>query len=116
MQRTIDYLNVEWKNPGPLVNIAARVSLSASRLEHLFKVHARVSIREFIHEARLVRAAELIASTDERISQICYAVGFRDTSNFTHAFKKTFGVTPKLYRLRIASLSRTDTAAGFTNE
>ena len=45
-----------------------------------------------------MHAAELIASTDERISQIGYAVGFRDPSNFNHAFKKSFGVSPKQYR------------------
>lgn len=45
-----------------------------------------------------MHAAELIASTDERIAQIGYAVGFRDPSNFNHAFKKSFGVSPKQYR------------------
>lgn len=74
------------------------MGLSGSRLGHLFKVHVRLSIRAYVHEQRLRRAAELIANTDERISQICYASGFSDQSNFNHAFKKSFGVTPKEYR------------------
>ena len=98
MQRTIDYLRTEWRQPGALLDIAARVGLSPSRLTHLFKAHTRISIRDFIQERRLVRAAELIVNTDERISQICYATGFSDPSNFNHAFKKSFGVTPTEYR------------------
>jgi AraC-like DNA-binding protein len=96
--RTIEYLLVASKEPGQLADIAGRVGLSASRLTHLFKAQARTSIRAFIRERRLRRAAELIASTDERISQIGYAVGFSDPSNFNHAFKKSFGVSPKQFR------------------
>jgi len=99
IQKTIAFLDEALQSPGALPEIAARVGLSPSRLEHLFKVHVRLSIRAYVHERRLRRAAELIASTDERISQICYAVGFSDPSNFNHAFKKSFGMSPKEYRL-----------------
>jgi transcriptional regulator GlxA family with amidase domain len=83
-------------------DLAARVGLSASRLEHLFKAHAMMSIRQYVLSLRLIRAAELIADTDERISQICYAVGFHDPSNFNHLFKRSFGVSPKEYRRKVA--------------
>jgi AraC family transcriptional regulator, arabinose operon regulatory protein len=75
------------------------VGLSPSRLTHLFTETAQVSMRAFIRERRLLHAAELLSSTDERIAQIAYSVGFRDASNFNHAFKRTFGVSPKAYRL-----------------
>lgn len=104
-----------------LEEIAARVGLSPSRLTHLFKQKTRLSIRDFIQASRLLHAAELIASTDERIAQIGYAVGFRDPSNFNHAFKKSFGVSPKQYRsgARAASPPPRDpahTSAESTNE
>jgi AraC family transcriptional regulator of arabinose operon len=97
--RTIDFLRDEWKEPGRLKEIAARVGLSSSRLTHLFTESAQVSIRAFIQERRLRHAAELLATSDERIGQIAYAVGFRDASNFNHRFKRMFGVSPKVYRL-----------------
>ena len=89
-------------------DLAARVGLSASGLEHLFKRHALMSIRDYVLSLRLMRAAYLLARTDERISQICYAVGFRDASNFNHVFKRSFGMSPKEYRQR--------SQAGPTNE
>ncbi|MEA2328369.1 MAG: AraC family transcriptional regulator, arabinose operon regulatory protein [Thermoanaerobaculia bacterium] len=98
IEKTIAFLDDALRAPGAVSEIAARVGLSASRLEHLFKGHVRLSIRAYVHERRLRRAAELLVNTDERISQICYAVGFGDPSNFNHAFKKNFGLTPKEYR------------------
>lgn len=116
IERTIEFLREAWKEPGRLEEIAARVGLSPSRLTHLFKQKTRISIRDFIQASRLARAAELIASTDERISQIGYAVGFRDPSNFNHAFKKSFGVSPKQYRTgaRAVALAPRDAAHNAT--
>jgi AraC family transcriptional regulator of arabinose operon len=118
---TIDFLRNEWKEPGRLEEIAARVGLSSSRLTHLFTESTQVSIRTFIQERRLRHAAELLATTEERIAQIAYAAGFRDASNFNHAFKRTFGVAPKAYRLAArggenVNRDATHTAAESTNE
>ena len=81
-------------------DLAQSVGLGASRLEHLFKSEARISIRDFVRERRLSEAAVMLRTTEERISTICYAVGFSDVSNFSHAFKKRFGVSPVAYRDR----------------
>ena len=40
----------------------------------------------------------LIVQTHERISQIAYSVGFGDVSNFNHAFKRRFHMSPRQYR------------------
>lgn len=83
-----------------MAKLAEDVGLGRSRLEHLFKVEEKVSIRAFVQERRLVEAAAILAATEERVSVISYQVGFRDVSNFNHAFKKRFGVTPREYRER----------------
>ncbi|HVG23253.1 MAG TPA: AraC family transcriptional regulator [Thermoanaerobaculia bacterium] len=80
--------------------LAELVGLGASRLEHLFKSDARMSIRDFVREQRLAEAAALLVRTEERISTIGYQVGFGDVSNFNHAFKRRFGVSPRAYRER----------------
>jgi AraC-like DNA-binding protein len=86
-----------------LTELARDVGLGVSRLEHLFRQHARSSIRDFVRDHRLAAAAKLLVSTNERVSVICFQVGFNDVANFNHAFKKRFGVSPKQYRLRDAS-------------
>ena len=88
--------------------LAQLVGLGSSRLAHLFKREARISIRDFIRERRLEAAASMLVMTDERISIIGYRVGFSDVSNFNHAFKRRFGVSPRAYRERKDDDSRSD--------
>ena len=98
--RVLEFLEYEWNRPIRVSELAARVGLGASRLQALFKAQTLTSIRCFLLERRLARAAELIACTDERVSQIAWAVGFRDVPNFNHAFKRRFGMSPRDFRLR----------------
>lgn len=91
--------------------LAQYVGLGPSRLEHLFKLNARISIRDFIRERRLEAAAAMLATTEERISTIGYRVGFSDVSNFNHAFKRRYGVSPRIYRQRQQGHSATGAIA-----
>ncbi len=102
--RTIDYLR---DDPGrtPIVTLARRVGLGPSQLEHLFKKHTGISIRDYVTERRLVAAAARLRTSDERISEIAWKVGYTDASNFNHAFTKRFGVSPSDYRRSAAALS-----------
>ena len=44
-------------------------------------------------------ALRLKASADD-VLEIAFAAGFRDLSNFNHAFRAEFGVSPRFYRLQ----------------
>lgn len=101
VRRIIDMLDLESHRCLHVGELAKRVGLGPSRLEHLFKTNARISIRDFIRERRLAAAAALLETTEERISVIGYQVGYRDASNFNHAFKRRFGVSPRTYRARL---------------
>ena len=98
IRRIVALLEEKWRTPVSLRELAQRVGLGPSRLEHLFKNHAKVTIREFVRERRLAAAADLLAATEDRVSTICRSVGFNDISNFNHAFKRRFGVCPRAYR------------------
>lgn len=55
------------------------------------------SINEFIRSVRLKRAAQFLAQSDTRISEIMYGVGFNSHSYFTKCFREHFGLSPKEY-------------------
>jgi AraC family transcriptional regulator of arabinose operon len=105
---TIRFLEREAFADVAVSDLAARVNLSSSRLQHLFKAELSISIRDYVRVRRLERAADLICATQYSISEIFYAVGFNDASNFTHAFKRHFGMTPCAYR--DAAIQRTTEA------
>jgi AraC family transcriptional regulator of arabinose operon len=100
VQKTVEFLQEIQYRPVRVQDLARRIGLGPSRLTHVFKLQTRQSIREFIHERRLLEAARLLISTEERISSICYSVGFSDLSNFNHAFKRRFGMSPREARRR----------------
>src|SRR5688572_16336674 len=98
VRQVLEILRQDWRRAWRVEELAGHVGLRPSRLEHLFRADAQTTIRDYIRERRLIAAAERIASTWERISVISYDVGFQDVSNFNHAFKKRFGMTPRQYR------------------
>ena len=98
IKRITSVLDERYKDPPTLEQLAESVSLSMSRLSHLFKAEVGMSIQAYVRERRLLMAAMLLVQTHEHISQIAYAVGFGDVSNFNHAFKRRFGVSPREYR------------------
>lgn len=100
VRRILGLLEQQWRSSPPVRELAHWVGLGTSRLEHLFKEHAKVTIREFVLQRRLDAAAQMLSATEERVSTISYRVGFNDVSNFNHAFKRHFGVSPRAYRER----------------
>ena len=52
----------------------------------------------YVLRARLRRAAVRLATNDARVVDVAIACGFRDVSNFNHAFRAEFGVTPRAHR------------------
>jgi AraC-like DNA-binding protein len=82
-----------------LVNLmSARVGLSESRFEHLFKAEAGQAFKTWAREARLEKAKELLLDPTQRISQVAFAIGYKFPPNFTHDFRKRFGIPPSQYR------------------
>jgi transcriptional regulator GlxA family with amidase domain len=59
-----------------------------------------MSTFEYLREQRLVRARELLASTERPVQQIADAVGFKRGGDFATAFRLRFDMTPREYRRR----------------
>jgi AraC-like DNA-binding protein len=52
---------------------------------------------EFIRSVKLNKAADLLATSDLKISEIGYAVGFTTPNYFTRAFRAKFNISPSEY-------------------
>jgi AraC family transcriptional regulator of arabinose operon len=78
--------------------LAARVRLSPSRFQHLFKKETGRTLWQFLHTLRMARAMELLQDPTLRIKEVAAAVGYSDMSNFTHYFRKQYGRPPSRSR------------------
>jgi AraC family transcriptional regulator, arabinose operon regulatory protein len=78
--------------------LAHMVSLSSSRLSHLFKTSTGSSLQNFLSNWRLEKAAGLLQSTEMPVKEISYFVGYRHAPSFVRAFRKRYGYSPNDYR------------------
>lgn len=79
-------------------DLCAGLNMSQSTLYRKLKVTAGQSANEFIQNIRLKYAARLLRETSRTVSEITFDVGFSDSSYFSRAFRKCFGVSPKQWR------------------
>lgn len=76
-----------------------RVSLvSKTYFCYLFKLMTKQTYSEYLQNVRLQHAIEKLEQTDDSITQICFDVGFNDSTHFSRTFKKTVGVSARAYR------------------
>lgn len=79
----------------PTVNHAAqRLHLSVRTL-HRRLAEAGYRYQRLVDEARRERAGELLAERGRKLGDIATALGYRDPANFSRAFRRWHGVSPR---------------------
>jgi transcriptional regulator GlxA family with amidase domain len=86
--------------PITLEQVAEQVNASPRQLRRAFTESGGATFGAYLRELRMARAARLLASSDLPIQEIAAAVGYVQPSQFTKAFRRSFGTTPTRYRLR----------------
>jgi AraC-like DNA-binding protein len=76
------------------------IGMSRMQLHRKLKALTGHSTGEFLRIQRLIRASEMLAKTDDNVTEVCYQTGFTSLSYFAKCFKKQFGITPKDYATR----------------
>ena len=77
--------------------LGSLVAMSRSNLFRKLKAITGQTPIEFIYYIRLRYAMELLLERKMSVSEIAYAVGFKNPSSFTKSFKKHFGKSPSEY-------------------
>jgi AraC-like DNA-binding protein len=70
-------------------------AMSVSSLQRKFKNALGCSVQHYIRRRRLEIAKQQLERGIFSITEAAYTAGYRHPSNFTHAFKKTFGYPPQ---------------------
>jgi AraC family transcriptional regulator, arabinose operon regulatory protein len=78
--------------------LAGLANLSGSRLRHLFTAQIGMSLKSFLTDRRLNRAAFFLQTTQMTIKEISYLSGYSQSPNFVRAFHKKFRCSPTCYR------------------
>jgi AraC family transcriptional regulator of arabinose operon len=100
----LKYLNTHYREAVTIQELAHQVSLSPSRLAHLFKQEVGRSIIETLIAIRLQQAARLLEYTSLHINEIAREVGFQSASYLSRQFAAYYGHSPQAYRQQRATL------------
>ncbi len=94
----IEYIEAHYDRPITLDDIARAAHLSVSRLSHVFKKQAGITIIDYLTNVRIQCAKELLISTNKNCTEICFEAGYNNQSYFTRTFKEVVGVPPRQFR------------------
>jgi AraC-like DNA-binding protein len=101
VERALQYIEENLTRSISRQELAREVSFAPSYFSAIFRQATGSSIPEYINARRVRRAQELLRDPSARVSAVCYAVGFRDLTNFNRVFKRVVGATPREYRKRV---------------
>jgi AraC-like DNA-binding protein len=71
---------------------------SLSTFKRDFQQHFNEPPGKWLLKRRIQHAANLIANSDQSISQVAFESGFEDLSHFSRVFKKIIGANPTEYK------------------
>ncbi|MEL6973268.1 MAG: response regulator, partial [Bacteroidota bacterium] len=95
MQQVISIINSEIDNEEFSVEAMAK-QLHLSRVQLFRKIKALTDLTPtlLIRQVRLQKAQQLLRESDQSISEIAYACGFKDPAYFSRVYKERFGRKP----------------------
>lgn len=98
IEDVVQLIDREYSSEITLESIASQVYLSPSYLSRLFKKYKGKSIIKHITSIRLVKAGDLLLTTNKKITDIGKEVGYPNFAYFSALFKNSYGKTPSQYR------------------
>ena len=94
----LQYIQEHSREELTVPQIAKSALVSDSECLRCFKHIIGVPPIRYVKQYRLQKAAELLVSSEEPISEIAFSCGFQEMSYFARAFKEIYSLTPSAYR------------------
>ncbi|PHN05372.1 helix-turn-helix domain-containing protein [Flavilitoribacter nigricans] len=86
--------------------LAERFNYSPSQFSRRFKAVAHKSVKEYVIDAKMEKAKELLRTVNLSITDIAYQLGYTTPFYFTNVFTKQNGISPSAYRKKFSDFSR----------
>ncbi len=96
--KTILYENMEDINFG-IPEFCESLNISRTHLHRKITELTGVSTSHYIRQLRLIKAKELLETSDLFVYEVAYKVGFKDVTYFSASFSAMFGFPPKTTKI-----------------
>jgi len=84
--------------PPTVTELARELGTNVRKLTGLFRKRFGMTVTEYFAEQRLETACRLLAQCHQQIQIIGVRVGYRNAGDFTRAFRRRYGMSPRNYR------------------
>lgn len=84
-------------------DIARSIMVSTSECLRCFHHTIDMTPMQYVKQYRIQKAAELLVTTNQKISDIGISCGFQEASYFGKVFHEIYNCTPSAYRMRYSS-------------
>ena len=103
INRALAYINDHLTEPFTEGDLAAIAGRSASAFSRSFRRHTGMALVQYVNRLRINLACQyLMSETDRPITDIAYAAGFNNLSNFNRQFLARKGMPPSRFRALLA--------------
>jgi len=101
IKKTILFLEENYNKELNLGMLSDFAGMSRSHFSRQFKEITGVTYSHYLVMVRIRESKRLLKNSPFSISEICYAIGFKDLTHFERSFKNMEGLTPSQFRKKI---------------
>ncbi|HPA16986.1 MAG TPA: AraC family transcriptional regulator [Verrucomicrobiae bacterium] len=98
MNRVCRHIGDRLDQPIFLSEVARLVHLSDGAFSRFFRTHTGKTFPAFVNELRIGRACRLLAENEMNVTEVAFASGFGNLSNFNRQFLRLKGTSPSHFR------------------
>ena len=98
VNEAIKYIEQHYREKITIEGIAAHCNLNRSYLGKVFKTVLKTNLQDFLIRHRVNKACELLRLSNHSIGEISVMVGYSGLFDFSRAFKKITGQSPRDWR------------------
>lgn len=96
-------VEAEYASDLSIEDVARRVATSRRQLQRVYAEIGHTTFRDHLTEIRMIRAADLLAARRMNVRETAAQVGYRQPAHFAKAFHRHHGVSPSVFRRRVAA-------------
>lgn len=100
IRRMLDFIGSHFAEELTVEQIAAAAGVGSRECLRCFQRTIQLAPGQYVQRYRMMRGAELLTETGKSISEIALDCGFDSPSYFSGMFRRSFGMTPREYRMK----------------
>ena len=98
VSRALEFIEEHFSDPITVEEIVTHSHVSRRHFFRLFEQAVSVTPMEYLKKLRLQKAASMLLTTTDSITQVAFACGFNDSNYFSSLYHKEFGVSPSQFK------------------